>query len=60
MSLVGIGTPPTPLPQVSAPSPAAKGMGEYQFQRLEKKLTTLPTLCTVTVCSIVSLRKRKS
>jgi hypothetical protein len=25
--------------------PAAKGVGESQFQRLEKKLSTLPTLC---------------
>jgi hypothetical protein len=55
--LVGIGTPPTPLPQASVPSPpppgpksggehspAAKGVGESQFRRLEKKLSTLPTL----------------
>jgi hypothetical protein len=52
--LVGIGTPPTPLTQASGPpprtkkggglSPAAKGVGECQFQRLEKKLSTLPTL----------------
>ncbi len=53
--LVGIGTPPTPLPQASVPSPlrtkrwgahspAATGVGESQFRRLEKKLSTLPTL----------------
>ncbi len=57
MSPVGIGTPPTPLPQASvfppppgtkgggAHSPAAKGVGESQYRRLEKKLSTLPTLC---------------
>ncbi len=28
-----------------AHSPAAKGVGEFQFRRLEKKLSTLPTLC---------------
>jgi hypothetical protein len=53
--LVGIGTPPNPLPQASVPVPsprtkgwgaaaAAKGVGEFQFRRLEKKLSTLPTL----------------
>jgi hypothetical protein len=54
--LVGIGTPPTPLPQARVPpppadqrvggahSPAAKEVGESQFRRLEKKLSTLPTL----------------
>ncbi len=53
--LVGIGTPPTPLPQASAPlppdkrvggahSPAAEGMGKSQFRRLKKKLSTLSTL----------------
>jgi hypothetical protein len=52
------GTPPTPLRQASVPSPgpkvgargarspAAKGEGESQFRRLEKKLSTLPTLCS--------------
>ncbi len=52
----GIWTPPTPLPQarVTSPpdqrvgggahAPAAKGVGESQFRRLEKKLSTLPTL----------------
>jgi hypothetical protein len=56
--LVGIGTPSTPLPlaRVTPPppppkggggahSPAAKGVGESQFRRLEKKLSTLLTLC---------------
>jgi hypothetical protein len=54
--LVGIGTPPTPLPQASVPSPppgskdggahlpAVKGVGESQFRRLVKKLGALPTL----------------
>jgi hypothetical protein len=52
--LVGIGTPPTPLPHASAPfpprpkgggahSPASKGVGESQFRRPEKKLSTQPT-----------------
>ncbi len=47
---------PTPLAAASVPSPprtigwggahlpAAKGVGESQFRRLEKKLSTLPTL----------------
>jgi hypothetical protein len=48
---------PTPLPQAIVPSPRTKGMcgahspatkrvggGESQFRRLEKKLSTLPTL----------------
>jgi hypothetical protein len=35
-----------PGPRVGgAHSPAAKGVGESQFRRLEKKLSTLPTLC---------------
>jgi hypothetical protein len=62
MSLVGTGTPPYPLPQASVPcppprtkgrgahSPAAKGVGESQFRRLEKKLSTLPALWT-SVCT---------
>jgi hypothetical protein len=40
MSLVGNGTLPTPL------SPAGAGLGYSQFRGLEKKLSTLPTLCT--------------
>jgi hypothetical protein len=54
---VGIGTPPTPLPQASVPSPppakgwgahtpAAKGVGESQFRRLEKSLA-LCLLCVL-------------
>ena len=54
-----LGLPPTPLPQASVLSPpdqrvgggghtrlraAAKGAVESQFRRLEKKLSTLPTL----------------
>ncbi len=46
---------PNPSPLASVPSrldqrvggghsPAAKGVGELQFRRLEKKLRTLPTL----------------
>jgi hypothetical protein len=30
---------------VGAHSPAGEGLGESQFGRLEKKLSTLPTLC---------------
>ncbi len=39
--------PPPPDQRVGggAHSPAAKGVGEVQFRRLEKKLSTLPTLC---------------
>jgi hypothetical protein len=55
--LVGIGTAPPLLPQASvypppppnrgggARSPAGEGVGESQFGRLEKKLSTLSTLC---------------
>jgi hypothetical protein len=54
--LVGIGTLPPPLSPASVPlppeptgggahSPAGEGLGESHFQRLEKKLRTLPTLC---------------
>ncbi len=28
-----------------AHSPAGEGVGEFQFRRLKKKLSTLPTLC---------------
>ncbi len=55
-SLVGIGTPSPPLPQASVPtpnqrrgggehSPAGKEVGESQIRKLEKKLSTLSTLC---------------
>jgi hypothetical protein len=54
---VGIGTLPPPFSPASVPlppyqrgggeySPAGEGSGESQFRRLEKKLSTLPTLCT--------------
>jgi hypothetical protein len=52
--LVGIRTLPTtlspasvPLPQIrgDAHSPAMEGVGESQFRRLEKKLSTLPIMC---------------
>ncbi len=50
--LVRIGTPP-PLPQASVPlrgrggvhSPTCEEVGESRFRRLEKKLSTLSTLC---------------
>jgi hypothetical protein len=53
--LVGIGTPPTPLPQASVPpppgpkaggahAPVAMGVRKSQFRPQEKKLSTLPTL----------------
>ena len=52
--LVGTGTLPPPLSPASVPlppepkggeaySPAGRGLGESQFRRLEKKLTTLLT-----------------
>jgi hypothetical protein len=53
--LVGIGTPtpstaseytPPPGTKVGGGTlPAGEGVGESQFQRLEKKLSTLSTLC---------------
>jgi hypothetical protein len=53
--LVGIGTLPPPLSPASVPlppepgggahSPAGEGLGESQFRRLEKKLSTLCLLC---------------
>ncbi len=58
MSLVGIGTPPTLLPQASVASPQTKGWGggthspsakgveESQFRRLEKSLA-LCLLCAL-------------
>jgi len=36
---------PHPIPG-EAQSPAGEGLGESQFRRLEKKFSTLPTLCT--------------
>jgi hypothetical protein len=53
--LVRIGTLPTPLSPANVPlpprtgvrrahSPAGEGLGLSQFRRLEKKLSTLPTL----------------
>jgi hypothetical protein len=54
--LVGIGILPAPLSPPSVPlppepgeegahSPGGEGLGKSQFQRLEKKLSTLPILC---------------
>ncbi len=55
--LAGIGTLLPPLSPASVPLPpepkgeggarwrAGEGLGESQIQRLEKKLSTLPTLC---------------
>ncbi len=37
-------TPPPRTKGCGAHSPAAKGVGESYFRRLEKKLSTLPTL----------------
>jgi hypothetical protein len=53
--LVGIGTLTTPLSPASVPLPPepgggghthlrGEGLGEFQLRRLEKKLSTLPTL----------------
>ncbi len=36
-------------------SPIREGLGESQFRRLEKKLSTLPTLCTSMRCNLFSL-----
>jgi hypothetical protein len=49
--LVGIGILPTPL------SPASEGLGESHFRRLEKKLSTLPTLWGLV--NLVLWRKEK-
>ncbi len=62
--LVGAGTLPVPLPSLAsecAPppqtkgggthSPAGEGVGESQFRRLEKKHSTLPTLCLTLIDS---------
>jgi hypothetical protein len=41
-----------PLPRSGgrgAHSPAGEGLGEFQFRRLEKKLSTLPTLCVASL-----------
>ncbi len=61
--LVGIGTLPPHLSPASVPlppepgggghSPAGEGLGESQFQRLGKKLSTLPTLWRF--CTFVSM-----
>jgi hypothetical protein len=64
-SLVGFGTLPPLLSPASVPlpsepkggahSPAGEGVGESQFRRLEKKLSTLPTLCSWPVSSSLPL-----
>ncbi len=38
--------PSSPNQRGGAHSPAGEGLGESQFRRLEKKLSTLPTLWT--------------
>ncbi len=58
--LVGIGTLPTPLSPASVPlppergggahSPAGEGLGESNFRRLEKKLSTLTLWPARTLC----------
>jgi hypothetical protein len=70
--LVGLGTLPTSLSPASVPlpqnrggggahSPAGEGLGESQFRRLQKKLSTLPTLwansihCSAFFCQEKSL-----
>jgi hypothetical protein len=42
-------TPRTEGEGAHSPAGEAEGLGESQFRRLEKKLSTLPTLC-YTVC----------
>jgi hypothetical protein len=44
-SLAGECAPPPGTKGGEAHSPTAEGLGESQFLRLEKKLSTLPTLC---------------
>jgi hypothetical protein len=68
--LVGIGTLPPLLSPASVPlppnqrggqwahSPAGEGLGESQFRRLEKKLSTLPTLWTHLTSQGPGRRKR--
>jgi hypothetical protein len=49
MSPRRIGTPPTPLYRKRVcppPSPAGEVVGDSQFGRLEKKPSTLSTMCT--------------
>ncbi len=43
-SLASECAPPPPEPGVGGHSPAGEGLEESQFRRLEKKLSTLPTL----------------
>jgi len=43
LSLVSECAPPPPW---GVHPPAGEGLGESQFRRLEKKLSTLPTLCS--------------
>jgi hypothetical protein len=45
--------PPPPEPGGRAHSPAGEGLGESQFRRLEKRLSTLPTLCYR--CNFISI-----
>ncbi len=60
MSLVGIGTPPTLLPDQrvggggGVHSPAAKGVEESQFRRLEKSLA-LYLLCALGYLKVLSI-----
>jgi hypothetical protein len=68
--LVGIGTPPTPLPQASVPPPpdqrvgggahppAPKGVGEFQFRRWRKSLA-LCLLCAKPVLFLCLLWQSK-
>ncbi len=44
LSLASVPLPPGPRGE--AHSPAGEGLGESQFRRLQKKLSTLPTLCS--------------
>ncbi len=62
-----IGTPPPPSPasewaplprnqrRGGAHSPAGEGVGESQFRRLEKRLSTLPALC---LCVPIQLKNK--
>ncbi len=51
--------PPPPGPKAGgAHSPAAKWVGEFQFGRLEKKLSTLPTLWASKYCTIFRITRQ--
>ncbi len=50
---------PLPPEPGGAHSPAGEGLGESQFRRLEKKLSTLPTLCYAPLSSSTCVQRGK-